>query len=431
MPHQTRRARVPVALAAWAVLALFLAPAGCQKPEQLMEFPLVDYNRPLPPGTSALRKVTDPSRIPDFTVACAQPHRLREAIDASLHYLAKPSSRRHYPRCGISHERVVASLKAFRALLDSGLSPAEMNAAIRRRFDVYESVGCDMKGTMLVTCYYTPIFEGSLEPTARFRWPLYKKPPDLLKGPDGTPTTPWPDRRTLETSGRLRGLELVYLADPFEAYVAQVQGSVKVRLPDGRLLTFGYTANNGHEYKSIRAMLVAEGKIDRYAGLPEMIRYFKAHPDQVQAYTWRNPRYVFFAPIEDGRPRGCLNEPVTTGRTVATDKSIFPPAALGFLVTRLPVKRAGRIVFAPYRGFVLDQDAGGAIRAAGRCDLYLGVGPEAGELAGRAKNEGRLYYLFLKPSEMPTGALRPPTAPSEGGPSSGSAAAGPPSPAAP
>ncbi len=388
---------LPALLAACAPLAL----VGCEQPEQLMKFPMVDYNRPLPPGTQALRKITDPGRIPDFTRASAQRHRLVEAIDRSLHYLAKPSSHDPYPSNGITHERVVASLKSFRGLLEANLSPAQMNAAIRKRFDVYESVGCDMKGTVLATCYYTPIFEGSLQPTTNYRWPLYAKPPNLQKRPDGNPRRPWPDRRTLESSGALEGLELVYLADPFEAYVAQVQGSVKVRLPDGSIRTYGYTANNGHEYQSIRAMLVEEGKIGRYAGLPEMIDYFDAHPDQVRAYTWRNPRYVFFAPIEDGRPRGCLNEPVTTGRTVATDKAIFPPAALGFLTTKLPVVRRGQIVTAPYRGFVLDQDAGGAIRAPGRCDLYLGVGDEAGELAGRAKNEGRLYYLFAKPAERP------------------------------
>jgi len=412
------RVRIVPVLVAAALASVALV--GCEKPEQLMEFPMVDYNRPLPPGQDALRKITDPARIPDFTRACAQRHRLVEAIDRSLHYLAKPSSHEHYPCCGITHETAVASLESFRDLLEANLSPDRMNAAIRHRFDVYESVGCDMKGTVLATCYYTPIFEGSLAPTATYRWPLYAKPANLEKGPGGNPKRPWPDRRTLESSGALKGLELVYLADEFEAYVAQVQGSVKIRLRDGSLRTYGYTANNGHDYKSIRAMLVEEGKIGRYAGLPEMIRYFNAHPDQVRPYTWRNPRYVFFAPIEDGRPRGCLNEPVTTGRTVATDKEIFPPAALGFLVTELPVKRHGEIVTAPYRGFVLDQDAGGAIRAPGRCDLYLGVGDEAGELAGRAKNEGRLYYLFLKPGERlrqgeaplrrgkarPTGGLR-------------------------
>jgi len=398
--------RFAVTLSAVFAGCAALALVGCEQPQELMEFPMKDYNRPLPPGVQALRKITDPSRIPDFTKACAQRHRLVEAIDRSLHYLAKPSSQDHYPCCGIEHARVVASLESFRDLLATGLSPEQLNAAIRHRFDVYESVGCDMQGTVLATCYYTPIFEGSIKATPQFRYPLYAKPTNLVKGPGGNPTRPWPDRRTLESSLMLKGLELVYLADPFEAYVAQVQGSVKIRLRDGSLQTYGYTANNGHEYQSIRAMLVADGRVGRYAGLPEMIAYFKAHPDEVQPYTWRNPRYVFFAIVEDGLPRGCLNEPVTTGRTVATDKEIFPAAALGFLVTELPVKRHGEFVTAPYRGFVLDQDAGGAIRAPGRCDLYLGVGDEAGELAGRAKNEGRLYYLFLKPAAQPTGALR-------------------------
>jgi len=400
--------RPAVVLSAVLVACTGLALVGCEQPQELMEFPMKDYNRPLPPGAQALRKITDPSRIPDFTKACGQRHRLVEAIDRSLHYLAKPSSQDHYPCCGITHARVVASLESFRDLLAANLTPAQMNAAVRGRFDVYESVGCDMKGTVLVTCYYTPIFEGALQPSGRFRYPLYAKPANLEKGPDGNPKRPWPDRRTLESSGALKGLELVYLADPFEAYVAQVQGSVKIRLRDGSLRTYGYTANNGHEYQSIRAMLVDDGKVGPYAGLPEMIAYFKAHPNEVQPYTWRNPRYVFFAPIEDGRPRGCLNEPVTTGRTVATDKEIFPPAALGFLVTELPVARHGEIVTAPYRGFVFDQDAGGAIRAPGRCDLYLGVGDEAGELAARAKNEGRLYYLFLKPAAAPSDGLRTP-----------------------
>jgi len=393
-----------------AALAAVVATAGCQKPEELMEFPRLDYNRPLPPGAQALRKVTDPSRLPDFTTACAQPYRLREAVDRSLSYLAKPSSQGAYPCCGITHGQAVRSLEYFRRLLDAKMAPARMNAAILQYFDVYESVGCDMQGTVLMTCYYTPIFNGSPVPTETFRYPLYAKPPGLEKQPDGTPTQPWPDRRTLETSGALAGLELVYLADPFQTYVAQVQGSVKIRMPDGTLTTYGYTANNGHEYKSVREMLAADGKIGPYDGLPEMIRYFAAHPDEVQTYTWRNPRFIFFAVIEDGRPRGCLNEPVTVGRTVATDKSIFPPAALGFIATDLPVQRRGEVVFAPYRGFVLDQDAGGAIRAPGRCDLYLGVGDEAGELAGRAKSEGRLYYLFLKSAAAPGDTAQPPPA---------------------
>lgn len=390
-----------------ALVVLALVVAGCEKPSMVPGFDLgKNYEAPLPAGQDALRKITDPARMPDFTQAFANTAALGEAIDHSLHYLAKPSSHKPYPCCGITHAEAVASLKALRALVDAGGTPRQMNAAVRSRFDVYESVGCDMRGTVLVTCYYTPIFNGSLVRTPMFRHALYKPPADLVKLEDGSPSKRYPDRRTIESTRMYAGNEIVWLADPFEAYVAQVQGSVKIRMPDGSLKTYGYTANNGHAYKSIRAELVKDGKIARYAGLREMFRYFRAHPEAVRTYTWRNPRYVFFAPIPDGRPRGCLNEPVTNRRTVATDKSIFPPAAMAMVTANLPVRRGAQIGYVAWSGFALDQDAGGAIRAAGRCDLYLGVGEEAGDLAGRVKHEGRLYYLFLKRTGRPPVAGR-------------------------
>ncbi|MHC4463049.1 MAG: 3D domain-containing protein, partial [Planctomycetota bacterium] len=112
-------------------------------------------------------------------------------------------------------------------------------------------------------------------------------------------------------------------------------------------------------------------------------------------YTQMNPRFVFFRE-EEGEPRGSLNEPVTPNRTIAMDKSIFPRGCLAFISTTLPKVAGDQVVLQPYRGFVLDQDTGGAIRAAGRCDIYIGQGDTAGELAGRIYQEGRLYYLFLK-----------------------------------
>jgi membrane-bound lytic murein transglycosylase A len=84
-------------------------------------------------------------------------------------------------------------------------------------------------------------------------------------------------------------------------------------------------------------------------------------------------------------------------RTIATDKSNFPRASLAFISTTVPHAGRAGVVREPYEGFVLDQDTGGAIRAAGRCDIYMGQGDEAGHLAGRTYQEGRLYYLFLKP----------------------------------
>jgi len=405
----------------------FLSLPGCQpKPEgPLMEaLPAPDYDRQLPPGRLALRKITDPRQIPDFTSACTDTNNLRQAIANSLHYLAKPSSQAAFPYGQITHAHAMASLEAFMNLLDAGMTPRQTNAEIRKRFDVYTSIGWNGMGEVLFTGYYTPIFDASPTPIAKFRYPLYKPPADLVKTPDGTVLgrrtaegqfTPLPTRQLIEQSNLYRGSELYWLADEFEVYIAHVQGSAKLRLSDGRLVTVGYAANNGKEYHSIAKELVKDGKIPaERLSLRAMIDYFKAHPDEVSKYTWRNPRFVFFAQEGDG-PFGSINEPVTLMRTIATDKAIYPRACLAFISTPLPRQSAGGIVIKPYGGFVLDQDTGGAIRAPGRCDIYMGVGDQAGELAGRTQQPGRLYYLFLKPGLM--SQSKPPTnAPAEHAP---------------
>ena len=112
----------------------------------------------------------------------------------------------------------------------------------------------------------------------------------------------------------------------------------------------------------------------------------------------RDPRFVFFA-VTDDNPHGCLNVPVTDYRSIATDKDIFPRAAVAYIVAPLPRKVGGEIKLVNYHGFACDQDRGNGIRAAGRCDIYVGVGDEAGQLAGRTMQEGKLYYIFLKPGQ--------------------------------
>lgn len=375
---------------------------SCKTPTKETKIP---YDRPLPPGASALRKITNPLEIPDFTLACLNLADLREAINHSRDYLRKPSSRQFFPVSGITHDKALESLDAFAELLDSGVRGPLLNQAIRNRFDVYMSIGCDDNGTVLFTGYYTPIFNGSLTRTEQFKYPLYEQPDDLVKEPngeilgrkmpDGT-ITPYPPRAVIEDSRMLRGKEIAWLKNPFEAYIAHVQGSAKLRLPDGKMTTVGYAANNGYEYESVAQALVKDGRIDGdKISLSAMIDYFKKYKDQVKMYVRRNPRFVFFKK-EGGPPLGCLNEPVTTLRSIATDKTIFPRASLAFISTNLPQAMGTAVVNQLYSGFALDQDAGGAIRAPGRCDVYMGVGDMAGKLAGQTYQEGRLYYLFLK-----------------------------------
>jgi len=396
--------KTKISLSALQLIAIFII-TGCQRAAVQPQ-----YDRQLPPGALALRKITDPREIPDFTGGCYSMARMDTAIDNSLNYLSKPSSRQFFPYGDITHQDVVDSLKAFRDLIDSGLRGRELGEAIVQEFDVYISVGCDDMGTVLFTGYYTPIFDGSPTETGQFKYPLYKQPDDLVKdslgrirgrrGPGGS-ITPYPPRAEIESSGMLKGGELVWLSDPFEVYIAHVQGSAKLRMPDGELLTVGYAANNGHEYQSVAKELVNDGKIgaDKLS-LSAMIDYFKRHTSEVAGYTQRNPRFVFFR-MEDGPPRGSLNEPVTPMRTIATDKSIYPRACLAFISTKLPRMIGGTIYRDSYDGFVLDQDTGGAIRAPGRCDVYMGQGDTAGQLAGQTYQEGQLYYLFLKQPSQP------------------------------
>ena len=134
--------------------------------------------------------------------------------------------------------------------------------------------------------------------------------------------------------------------------------------------------------------------------LQAMMNFFADHPELVTEYCWRNDRTAFFLEAPGG-PFGSINVPVTPWRTVATDKEVFPRASVAFLSTRVPVFADEGVRLARYRAFALDQDTGGAIRAAGRCDLYMGVGENAAALAGRTGAEGKLYYIFIRPGLMP------------------------------
>lgn len=392
----------------WLLLSLYVLSlffGGCRQAPISKEQEKTPYDRPLAPGANALVKITDPMMIPDFSLGATNVSRLKGAIEKSLNYMSKPSSKWSFPKSDITHERCLASLKRFGELLDSGLKGVALNAAIQREFDVYMSVGCDDRGTVLFTGYYTPIFDGAMERTGRFQYPLYKQPDDLIKGENGVilgrrmsdgSIVKYPARGTIEGTGMLRGKELIWLGDEFEAYVVNVQGSAKIRMPDGKLVGVGYAGNNGWDYKSIGKMMVAEGVLtDRQLSLSAMLNFFKQNKNLVRQYTSKNPRYVFFR-FEEGPARGSLNEPVTPMRTIATDKDIFPRAALTYIKTSLPAENMGVINEQYFEGFFLDQDTGGAIRAPGRCDVYIGEGDKAGLLAGQTYQEGKLYYLFLK-----------------------------------
>lgn len=385
-----------------------MALTGCKKPDQPLPIGNIDkdYDRPLPPGAFALRKI-DPSHYPRFGDAWykAKGTTLRDAVQSSINYLKKPSSKKYYPLGPITHEKAMATLQAFLVTLDQSNSPEALDEAIRRDYDVYMSIGCDDEGAVLFTGYYSPIFNGSKEQTAEYTVPLYRLPPGFTKDSEGNPLGgPYKTRAEIETSQELMGNEIAWLGDRFEAYVFTVQGSGFIRLPDQSLFEIGYAGHNGQDYTPIGRQMVADGKIDKYKlSLDTLIRYFKEHPEDIDTYLHLNKRYVFFQESTGG-PYGCLAEKVRPYHSIATDKDIFPRAGLAFVDTRIPDER-DHGTKRPFRSFVLDQDRGAAIRAPGRCDIYMGVGEEAGKMAGFTYSEGRLYYLFLKDGVQPQGQM--------------------------
>ena len=131
--------------------------------------------------------------------------------------------------------------------------------------------------------------------------------------------------------------------------------------------------------------------------LPVLLAYFEQNPEALDTYLPRNNRFVFFRPTDGAPATGNLGYPVTAGRSIATDKSIMPPGALALISLPLPQRNdSNELEAIPTSRFVLDQDTGGAIKGAGRVDLFVGTGTEAGAIAGLINDTGALYYLLLK-----------------------------------
>ncbi|MFP4224666.1 MAG: murein transglycosylase A [Phycisphaeraceae bacterium] len=385
--------RLPILLLA----ALAVALTACQSAPP--------YNNPLPAGQFGLRRITDPAKLPDLTGAAAQLSnaRFQRALQRSLDWYAMPSSQQHFPSGPIRHRHAWASAYAL-----SELAEADPDAALERlrtEFDVWESVGWDGQGSVFFTGYYTPVFRASRRPTAEYAYPLYKRPDDLVSDPvtgdvrgrkTASGVVPYPARTEIEQRNLLAGQELVYLPSPLDAYLIHVNGSAKLELADGGVMYVGYAGTNGRDYTSIGKLLVERGHLEEHRLSMQAIRdYFRRNPDELDRYIRQNERFVFFREYDGSNwPAGSLGVKVTPGRSLATDKSIFPRACAVLVQTEAPNPAGGTM---PLQQLMLDQDTGGAIRAAGRGDIYYGIGDAAGRHAGRQAAEGKMYYLLLKP----------------------------------
>jgi len=343
---------------------------------------------------------------------------LRRAIHRSLEFLAKlPPDRSvgEQPR-KITAAEVKESLIAFLSLLDLWDQPDKLNEEIRSRFELYPMSDA-AEGEALFTGYYRPLIEGRLTETAEYRYPIYRRPDDLVEMEPGSVLpelrgekvvgrleenrlVPYPSRYEIDALGRLKGkgYEIAWVKDPVDLFFLHIQGSGIMRLEDGRQVQLNYAASNGRQYKAIGRLLIDSGKIpEQEISMQRLRRYLMEHPEERDALFAQNESYVFFRFVNGG-PLGSLEVPLTPGRSIATDSRLFPKGALAFVVSRKPVLDAtGNLTgWQSFSRFVLNQDTGSAIRGPRRVDLYFGSGHEAGMAAGVMKTNGKVYFLLKK-----------------------------------
>ena len=247
----------------------------------------------------------------------------------------------------------------------------------------------------LLTAYFEPVLEGSRLANADFSVPLYQPPLGLAQ------RKPWFTRQEIDTSPQvqaaLKGREIVFMADPIDALVLQIQGSGRMRItqPDGTqvLVRLAFAGSNEQPYKSVGRWLIDQGAV-RDASWPAIKAWVAQNPGRVNELLWSNPRTVFFReePMSDldaaFGPRGAQGVSLTPGRSIAVDPGSIPYGTPVWLVSDGPTARLQKLVLA--------QDTGSAIVGGVRADYFAGWSPAAAELAGRLKQPLRLWVLWPK-----------------------------------
>ena len=238
----------------------------------------------------------------------------------------------------------------------------------------------------MFTGYFEPELDGSRVKTERYKYPIYAMPKDAKTA------SQWYTRREILEGGVMDGLnlEICYVDDPVELFFLQIQGSGRVRLPDGSFLRVGFGGSNRHNYRSIGQEMVRRGIYQPHQVSAEVIKnWVRRNPEDGKELLFHNPSYVFFREVSevpaDKGPLGAMNRSITTMRSIAVDPKYTP---LGAPVW---IEKDGKN---PLRRLMIAQDTGSAIKGAQRADVFFGTGDQAGKEAGRLRDPGRLVVLM-------------------------------------
>ncbi len=286
----------------------------------------------------------------------------------------------------------------------------EVRAFMQQHFKPHRVHGKNGKLDGLITGYYEPVLDGSRTRTEQFAYPIYAQPEDMLiieladiypklKGMrlrgrlDGNRVLPYWSREEIDGPEQpLAGKEIIWIDDPYGSFFTQIQGSGRVRLQDGSMVGVGYANQNGHPYFAVGKKLVEIGALSlQEVSLFTIKQWLHDNPDRAPEILNANPSYVFFELREsvDEGPRGSLNVPLTSERSIAVDRRVIPLGTPVWLQTTLPDGAA-------YERLMIAQDTGGAITGPVRADVFFGIGERAEQLAGEMKQRGQMFALLPK-----------------------------------
>ena len=299
--------------------------------------------------------------------------------------------------------------------IDDRSAPA-LRAWFEAQFRPWALVNPDGSRSGLITGYYEPILKGSRVETSGYSYPVFGPPDDLIVV---ELADLYPELKHLRLRGRLEGRKLVpyysraewtpqetkrspealvWIDDPIDLFFMQIQGSGQVQLTDGRRVRLNYADQNGHPYRSIGRWLIERGELKaEQASMQGIKTWARANPARLAELLNANPSLVFFRelPVEGSGPQGAMGLALTPERSLAVDPRHVPLGAPIWLATTRPNSKQA------LTRLMLAQDTGGAIRGVVRADFFWGSGVEAGNQAGKMRQQGRMWVLMPRSYEAP------------------------------
>jgi len=263
------------------------------------------------------------------------------------------------------------------------------------QFQPYRIENLDGESVGLLTAYYEPVMEASRIQRPGFDVPLYKAPTAALEAKRRGAS--WFTRQEIDTLPQaqlaLKGTEIAWLSDPVDALILHIQGSGRLRINEKdesvRTIRVAFAASNEQPYQSVGRWLLDKNET-KDASWPGIKAWIARNPNRVQEMLWSNPRFIFFKeeeiPDSAQGPKGAQGVSLTAGRSIAVDPLSIPYSSLVWLSSDGPTQKLNRLVVA--------QDTGNAITGAVRADFYMGTGQQAGELAGRTRQQLRMWALW-------------------------------------